>query len=78
MEGILKFDLKDENDLIQWARCHRADTMTYTLCEIQRELDRIVKYEDLSFEEHNVMVKFRDRFYQILNENNLDLEELNK
>jgi hypothetical protein len=71
MKATLEFNLPEdqhEYDLVV-----TASQMFNALWEISQELRSICKYEELSEKEWEMADKIRDKFFEILNDNNISL-----
>lgn len=73
MKAVLKFNLPE--DKYEWENAIRADAMFCALWDISQELRTLWKYEELSEEEWNMVERIRDKFYEILQEHNINLDK---
>lgn len=76
MKAILKFDLNDSDDRSAHKDAILAHNYKHVISEIRAELRRIHKYGNL---EEPILSKFDkliDKFYEILNDNNIDLSDI--
>ena len=73
MKAQLTFDLLE--DKYEWENAIRADAMFCALWDLSQELRTLWKYEELSEEEWNMVERIRDKFYQILQEHNINLNQ---
>ena len=73
MKAILEFNLPDDQH--SWDNAMRADAMFACLWDIQQELRRLWKYEELSEEELKMVERIRDSFNSIIQENNVNLNQ---
>lgn len=71
MKAILEFNLPD--DKTEWDNAMRADAMFCALWDVQQELRRLWKYEELSEEQFKIVEQIYDKVNEILNKNNIDL-----
>ena len=69
MKAKLTFDLPE--DKYEWENAIRADAML----DLSQELRTLWKYEELSEEEWNMVERIRDKFYEILQEHNINLNQ---
>ena len=73
MKARLTFDLPQ--DKYEWENAMRADAMFCALWDLSQELRTLWKYEELSEEEWNMVERIRDKFYEILQEHNINLDK---
>ncbi len=71
MKGILEFNLPEEGDEHKLA-VHAQDHQS-ALWDFSQYLRDKLKYQELSDETYKVYEEVRERFYQILSENNVEL-----
>lgn len=71
MKVICKFDLDDEDDAFKYNCSLRAPYMFQALVDYSQWLRGICKHGDPSQHDANAC---RDKFWEILGENNVDLE----
>jgi hypothetical protein len=76
MKAILKFDLQDEDDRIEHQMMLKAKDMSIALWDISQELRKKVKYasDDLSQDKYEAYEEIQEMFYNILNQQNIDLD----
>jgi len=73
MKAKLTFDLPE--DKYEWENAMRADAMFCALWDLSQELRTLWKYEELSEEEWNMVEKIRNKFYEILGDNQINLDK---
>lgn len=73
MKARLTFNLPE--DKYEWENAMRADAMFCALWDLSQELRTLWKYEELSEEEWNMVERIRDKFYEILSEHNINLNQ---
>ena len=71
MKAIIEFNFPD--DQLEYDLMLQASNMFMALNQINDELRHITKYGDVTPAENDVYYKVKDRFYEILNENNVNL-----
>lgn len=73
MKAKLTFNLPDDKH--EWDNAVRADAMFCALWDISQELRTMWKYEELNDEEWKMVERIRDKFYEILQEHNINLNQ---
>ena len=73
MKAKLTFDLPE--DKYEWENALRADAMYSVLWDLSQELRTLWKYEELSEEEWNMVERIRNKFYEILGDNQINLDK---
>jgi hypothetical protein len=73
MKAILKFNLPDDQHEFELAT--QGGAMYSALWDISQELRTMTKYEELSEAEWNIAERIREKFYEILSENNIKLDK---
>ncbi len=73
MKARLTFNLPEDKH--EWENAMRADAMFCALWDLSQELRTLWKYEELSEEEWNMVERIRDKFYEILQEHNINLDK---
>jgi hypothetical protein len=68
MKATLHFNLDDYEESEKHARMLSADKMLSALNEIADTLRTMLKYHDCSKEQLEIIKKFQEKFYEILNE----------
>lgn len=71
MKAIIEFNFPD--DQLEYDLMLQASNMFIALNQIKDELRHITKYGDVTPTESDIYYKVMDRFYEILNENNVNL-----
>lgn len=71
MKVVCKFDLSDEDDAFKYNCALRSPNMFSALCEYGQWLREMTKHQDPALTDASVC---KDRFWEILNENQVDLE----
>lgn len=74
MKAKLTFDLPEDEH--EWDNAIRADAMYCALWDLSQELRTMWKYQEYKTEEEYVIVEtIRDKFYEILQEHNINLDK---
>ena len=73
MKAILEFDLPDDQHEFELAI--QGAAMYSALWDISQELRTMTKYEELNEAEWNIAERIREKFYDILSENNVKLDK---
>lgn len=73
MKARLTFNLPDDQAEFDFAI--QGGKMYSALWDISQELRKIWKYEELSEEEFKIIERIRDKFYEILDENQIKLDK---
>ena len=73
MKAKLTFNLPE--DKYEWENAMRADAMYSVLWDLSQELRTLWKYEELSEEEWNMVERIRNKFYEILGDNQINLDK---
>ena len=76
MKATLEFDLEDPDDIVSHIRSVKALDLSICLTEIRQELRSKLKYEDLSDHDTNLYECMQEKFFEILEDNNINLDEL--
>jgi hypothetical protein len=83
MKAIIEFDLNDYDDIIAHKRAVKALDMAMSLWEIVHNTKKSMSYkieraleEDKNFTPFDSLDIIYDAIYDILNENNVDIDEL--
>jgi hypothetical protein len=77
MKAILEFDLNEQEDVAAHKRATKALDMALVLWDIDHYLRTQVKYnEALTQEAHDAFVSARERFYEILNDHNINVDDI--
>lgn len=75
MKATLHFDLEDSEDRKANERCIKALELCRVIYDFGEELRKIRKYDHEGYDQPTVE-KFADKFYEMLNERGLSLEDL--
>ncbi len=72
MEGILKFNLPDDNTEFNLA----VNAFKYwnVIYEFDQQLRNKLKYDNISDEEYEIYDKMRESLHDLINENNISLD----
>jgi hypothetical protein len=77
MKATLEFDLNEQEDVTAHKRAVKALDMAVALWDIDQYLRTQVKYnEALSQEAHDAFESAREKFYEILNERNINIDDI--
>ena len=77
MKATLEFDLNEQEDITAHKRAVKALDMAVALWDIDQYLRTQVKYnEALSQEAHDAFESAREKFYEILNERNINIDDI--
>lgn len=72
MKAKLIFNLPD--DQFEFDNAVKSNKMWHALTEIKDELRRIYKYEDLKENQFEMVERIREKFFEILQENEINLD----
>ena len=73
-EAILRFILPEEKD--DFVMASRAADYYLALYDIEQAIRSIWKYEDLTDDENDLIEKVRAKFYDILDDHGVNLDEV--
>ena len=74
MKATLEFNLPEDKH--EWDNAVRSDAMYAALWDISQELRTMWKYKEYKTEEEFAIVdSIRDKFYEILNEHSINLNQ---
>lgn len=73
MKATIEFNLPE--DKYEWENAVQADAMFACLWDVQQELRRLWKYEELSEEQFKMVERIRDSFHSIIQEHNVNLNK---
>ena len=73
MKAILEFNMPE--DQVEFDFAVQGSKMYSALWDISQELRTIWKREELSEEEFKIVERIRDKFYEILDENQIKLDK---
>lgn len=71
MKAIIEYNLPD--DQFEFDNAVKSMKMWHALNEIKDELRRIYKYEELKENEFEMVERIREKFFEILQENEINL-----
>jgi hypothetical protein len=78
-KAILEFNLADPDDATDYIRANKALDMAIALWDIDQYLRAETKYnEELTQDAYDALATAREKFYQILNERNINMDEILK
>lgn len=72
MKATLKFDLPD--DQFEFDCAVKSTKMYLALIEIKDELRSIWKYEELKENQYEIVERINDKFFEILQENEINIQ----
>ena len=72
MKATIEYNLPD--DQFEFDNAVKSNKMWHALTEIKDELRRIWKYEDLKENEFEMVERIREKFFEILQENEINLD----
>jgi len=80
MKAILEFDLNETNDISAHKRAVKALDMAIALWDIEQYLRSQTKYapDSMPQEAYDALEKAREKFYEILNDHNIGIDEILK
>jgi hypothetical protein len=73
MKATLEFNLPDED--AEYYCAMKGQAMLNALFEINTELRKLWKYEELNEDESNMVERIREQFFDILRENEINLDK---
>lgn len=73
MKATLEFNLPEEQHDFDLAI--QGGKMYSALWHISQELRKLWKYEELNDDEWKMVERIRDKFYEILNQHNINLDQ---
>jgi hypothetical protein len=76
MKAILEFDLNDPDDIQAHLRCVKSLDLVLFILKIEGELRGKLKHGNLTDCQYETLDKFRDEFYQEMNQSGINLDEL--
>lgn len=76
MRAIIEFDLDEPTDIEAHKRFTNLNGVYVALWEFDQEMRRQIKYnsENYSGEQVDALDKLRDKFYEILNDNQIKID----
>jgi hypothetical protein len=77
-KAILEFDLTEVDDELAFMRATKSLSLVLTLLDVEQYLRIQLKYneDNLTDDQYKMLDKVRDRFYEILSENGINLDQL--
>ena len=72
MDATLKYNLPD--DQFEFECAVKSNKMFFALTEIKDELRAIWKYEELKENQFEMVERIREKFFEILQENEINLD----
>jgi hypothetical protein len=76
MRAIIEFDLDEPTDIEAHKRFTNLNGVYVALWELDQEMRRQIKYntQEYNGEQLDALDKLRDKFYEILNDNNVKID----
>ena len=77
-KAILEFDLSNPDDVTDYKRVNKALDMAIALWDIEQYLRAETKYapDSMPQEVYDALDKVRDKYYEIINEHNISIDEI--
>jgi hypothetical protein len=72
MKAKIEYNLPD--DQFEFDNAVKSNKMWHALTEIKDELRRIWKYEELKENQYELVERIREKFFEILQENEINLD----
>jgi hypothetical protein len=72
MKATLKFNLPE--DQFEFDCAVKSTKMVFALTEIKEEIRSFIKYQELKENQYEIIDKLRDRFHEILSDNEINLD----
>ena len=72
MKATIEYNLPE--DQFEFDNAVKSMKMWHALNEVKDELRRIYKYEDLKENEFEIVERIREKFFEILQENEINLD----
>jgi len=76
MKAILEFDLNEHDDRQAHLRCVKSLDLVLFILKIEDELRSKLKHSDLEDGQYEILDKFRDEFYQEMNQSGINIDDL--
>ena len=76
MKAILEFDLNEPDDIQAHLRCVKSLDLVLFILKIEANLRAKVKHGNLTDCQYETIDKFRDEFYQEMNQMGINTDEL--
>lgn len=71
MKATIEFNLPE--DKYEYDLANKSSSLLSCLMEFEQEIRKIYKYEDLKQNQLEIVEKIRDKFYEILQDNEINL-----
>ena len=75
-KAILEFDLNDPDDTQAHLRCVKSLDLVLFIFKIEGELRSKLKHGNLTDVEYAILDKFRENFYEEMNERGINIDDL--
>ena len=75
-KAILEFDLNDPDDTQAHLRCVKSLDLVLFVFKIEDNLRSKLKHGNLTDVEYKILDKFRETFYEEMNERGINIDEL--
>jgi hypothetical protein len=72
MKATLKYNLPDDD--FEFNCAVKSTKMYFALTEIKDEIRSFIKYQELKENQYEIIDKLRDRFHEILSDNEINLD----
>ena len=76
MKAILEFNLDDHDDRQAHLRCVKSLDLVLFILKIDNELRSKLKHGNLEDGQYEILDKFRDEFYQEMNQKGINIDDL--
>ena len=76
MKAILEFDLNDHDDRQAHLRCVKSLDLVLFILKIDSDLRSKLKHGNLEDGQYEILDKFRDEFYQEMNQKGINIDDL--
>ena len=73
MKATIEFDLPTDEH--EYYCASHGDNMYAALWDVKQELRSLLKYAEITSEQYDIVEKISDKFYMILEENNVNLNK---
>ena len=71
MKATIEFNLPE--DKYEYDLANKSSSLLSCLIELEMEIKKLYKYEDLKKNQLEIVEKIREKFYEILQENEINL-----
>jgi len=77
-KAVLKFDLNDPDDRMEYMRCNKSLDMALALWEITHNTKKGLGYsmEGKAMDQYETLEYVFDRIYEIINDHNINFDEI--